>query len=113
MVVREWRFPDRDIDHIDGCRTNNRIENLRDISRSENLQNVRGPRSTNAHGVLGVLQKKGSKTWRAQICVNGIYRKTHSFKTKEEAGAAYLALKAELHKGYVGPPSVERSDPAT
>lgn len=43
-----------DIDHINGDRADNRIENLRRISRAENLRNRRTPNSTNASGLLGV-----------------------------------------------------------
>jgi hypothetical protein len=38
--VVHGKFPDGDIDHINGNRSDNRIENLRDVTRRANLQNV-------------------------------------------------------------------------
>lgn len=93
------KFPDNDIDHINGCRTDNRIENLRDVTRRANIQNAHGPRSTNSHGALGVIQRKGSKKWKAQICVDGVYRFAGPFDTKDEAARAYLEMKRALHPG--------------
>jgi hypothetical protein len=37
--VTYGKFPDNDIDHIDGDKSNNRIENLRDVSQRVNSQN--------------------------------------------------------------------------
>ena len=33
------RWPEKQIDHLNGCRTDNRIENLREVSQSENKMN--------------------------------------------------------------------------
>lgn len=64
-------FPEKDIDHIDGNRSNNRTENLREVSRSVNAQN-RALSSRNTSGVMGVVlenkkRKNGdiSKYWVA------------------------------------------------
>lgn len=54
------------IDHIDGCRLNNKIENLRKVTILENNQNM-SLRKDNKTGVVGVqLQKNGfySATWK-------------------------------------------------
>ena len=84
-----------DLDHINNDRADNRIENLREATRSENMQNEKRARSTNKIGLLGVSKNNGR--WRAQIWLN--YKKTHIgyFDTPEEAHTAYLAKKKELH----------------
>jgi hypothetical protein len=89
-------FPEIDIDHVNGVRDDNRIENLRVATRSENLQNIRRPTLQNSHsGLLGVSPCLGR--WRAQIRIKG--RSTHLgvFGTAEEAHMAYLKAKEKHH----------------
>jgi len=62
-------FPVNEIDHKDGCGTNNTWSNLRGVSHSENLKNQRLP-SNNKSGFTGVSWDKGQKKWIAQIMVN-------------------------------------------
>lgn len=81
--------PKGEIDHINGIRNDNRIENLREVTRSTNLTN----RSFGASGAKGVY-RQGQK-WRAQIRVNGVTKHIGTFATKEDAHQAYLAAEAE------------------
>ena len=68
LTYNEW--PDGDIDHINGNRTDNRINNLRDVSRSENLKNQkRGSRNTS--GAIGVSWCRMRGLWRARLFVDG------------------------------------------
>jgi len=90
-------FPPADIDHTNGVRDDNRIENLRLASRSENLQNKSMQRN-NTSGLIGVSWRANRKHWIAQIRVGGTHRYLGSFKTAELARDAYLAAKAELHE---------------
>lgn len=75
------------IDHINGNRADNRIENLRAATRSEQQWNKRD--------VIG-CSKKGSR-WRASIKANGVRMFLGSFGTQEEASKAYKAAKCLLH----------------
>ena len=56
-------WPQKHLDHINGNRADNRIENLREATRSQNMQNEKKARSTNSNGFLGVT--KHGKKWRA------------------------------------------------
>jgi len=85
----------RDIDHIDGDRTNNRIDNLRVIDRYSNSQNRHNVRSDSKTGVLGV--SKIGNVYRAAVCINGKKRHFGCFKTTEEAHAAYVQAKRVFH----------------
>lgn len=90
-------FPNNDIDHINRDRADNRLCNLRDATRSENMENQRKPRGNNKSGFLGVHFHKQSGMFRAQIKAG---RKTYSiglFKTAEEASLAYLVEKKNRH----------------
>lgn len=59
-----------EIDHVDKCRTNNSIENLRLVSRIENLRN-KGMYKCNTSGVTGVVFNKQRSKWAANIRING------------------------------------------
>ena len=62
-------FPCDEIDHIDGNGENNRLVNLRDVTRTENGRNKRKP-VTNKSGVMGVHWHKRDLVWCAQIKVD-------------------------------------------
>ncbi len=64
-------WPDKDIDHINGNRADNRIENLRDVSRSTNSKNGRRRRN-NTSGIMGVDWRPSAQKWRARICDGGV-----------------------------------------
>lgn len=96
-VHGEW--PEGQIDHINGIRSDNRFCNLRDVPQRMNLQNRRSATSGSKSGLLGVYWHGHSRLWHAVIGASG---KTHSlgyFKDKHEAHAAYLAAKRRLHEG--------------
>lgn len=61
------------IDHIDGNRLNNSIDNLRVASRSENNRNV-GIQRNNTSGAKGVQFIKNTGKWRVAVRSNGILR---------------------------------------
>jgi len=61
-----------EIDHIDGNRSNNRIENLRCVDKATNLRAAaKRLRKTNKSGVTGVYYHKRHKGWVARIRVDG------------------------------------------
>jgi hypothetical protein len=59
-------FPENQIDHINRIRTDNRIENLREVSQSCNMKNSK-IQSNNTSGVRGVYWNKQKKKWKAYI----------------------------------------------
>jgi len=97
LVHKRW--PDGDIDHINGIKDDNRIENLRDVSKSINLQNRRTTTKDSSSGYLGVSWDKYCGKWKAQISVNGTKKHIGVYATEEEAYDAYLQQKRELHEG--------------
>lgn len=84
-------LPNGDVDHINGDRLDNRISNLREASRVENLRNmaVSGKGLSKYKGV-----SKSGNSWTAQITLNN--KKIHigCYKSEEEAALAYN-IKAE------------------
>lgn len=85
-------LPKGDIDHIDGNRTNNKIENLRDVSRRENAINKQMHRDGREPGITYDKYRKNNPWYaRTTLTVNGELRNIHigSFETKELAARAY------------------------
>ncbi len=96
-VYGEW--PDSQIDHINGVKTDNRIENLRKATYSINAQNLRNARKDNKTGFLGVCWKKSSKKFIAQIQIAGRVCHLGMFETAEKAHEAYITAKRKHHIG--------------
>jgi hypothetical protein len=90
-------WPSLDIDHINGIRFDNRIENLRNVTPGVNLENIRNPRVDNKSGFLGVHSHYGR--WRARLVVGRRSIHVGCFDTPEEAHEEYLKAKRKLHKG--------------
>ena len=55
------RWPTQQIDHINGCKTDNRIENLREVNNQENHLNMVHPwkpnKDTGLPGVIKIREK--------------------------------------------------------
>ena len=96
-VYGEW--PAQFIDHKDQVRSNNRIANLREATRSLNSQNQRVAHANNAScGLLGVT-RHASGRWSAKVRLAG---KCYSAGLHDEpiaAHEAYVRLKRRLHEG--------------
>ncbi len=63
------KWPNLFIDHINGDKTDNRIANLREVTRSQNGHN-RGPNKNNQSGYKGVSWVKATQRWTARLTVD-------------------------------------------
>lgn len=86
--------PDREIDHINGDGRDNRVENLRLATHSQNMGNSRDRRP----GRRGSTFDKAYGKWAAQITVNRKMINLGRFDTEEAAHAAYCEA-AKKHFG--------------
>lgn len=68
-IVAYGSEPANQIDHINGNRTDNRINNLRCVSNMENGKNQK-LRSTNTSGLMGVGIHRGTGKYRSRIYHN-------------------------------------------
>jgi hypothetical protein len=84
------------IDHIDGNRTNNRINNLREASKSQNSSNCTQNKN-NTTGFKGVSYNIISKQYISRIFHNGKEIWLGSFNTADAASLAYQNKSLELH----------------
>lgn len=93
-------WPTGYIDHIDGNPSNNRIDNLRDVSAEENQQNQRRAHASNkSSGMLGVSMCKQTGRWSAKISVANKTKNLGRFDTADAAHQAYISAKRALHTG--------------
>jgi hypothetical protein len=81
------------VDHINGDRADNRLCNLRSVSRGENAKNV-ATRDNKSDAVLGVSLRNGR--WRARISDSGKLIQLGTFDTMAEAVAARRAAEVAL-----------------
>ena len=98
--------PAIDIDHINGNKSDNRISNLREVTRSQNLQNIKNAPKTKKSGLPLGVSKNGTcftkKPYRAHLYINGKHTALGSFSTAEEAEKVYIETKLKHHSGYFG-----------
>ncbi len=102
MVHGAW--PADQIDHINHDRSDNRIENLRCVTRSENMKNFSKSKA-NTSGVTGVYWNKGNENWNkgnenwnVSITINGKSKHIGCFTDKADAIVARKA--AEIEHGF-------------
>ena len=89
------QWPKGLIDHINGNKSDNRIDNLRDVFADGNSQNVRKPNKRNKSGFMGVIWFQNK--WRASMSVNGKSKWLGDYATPEEAHQIYLEAKRKYH----------------
>jgi len=84
------------VDHIDGDKTNNTIENLRWCSNGENQMN-KEKTSKNKSGYKGVHIHSSSGKWNVQIKVGGVCHSCGLYDNLIDAARAYNVKAVELH----------------
>jgi len=94
-AIHTGSWPKKYIDHINGDPSDNRFVNLRDVSQSENIQNLYAAKSHNKLGLLGVVRDK--KKFAARIVVDGKRLSLGNFACPQDAHEAYVKAKKHYH----------------
>jgi hypothetical protein len=92
-------FPKSLIDHADGDATNNKINNLRDCSNSENLCN-RSKQKNNKSGYKNVFWWQRDNKWCVRVMKNGLTYFGGYFIKLEDAIVVADKLRKELHNNF-------------
>ena len=93
------KFPEKLIDHINGNKSDNRLDNLRLATNKENCQNSRLSKK-NTSGVKGVSWHTKTKKWRAYIKNHGKFKHLGLFDDFFEACCVACSNRSKLHKEF-------------
>lgn len=94
------RWPSDQIDHINRNPSDNRIDNLREATQSQNQQNQVNAKSHNKSRLLGASLDKERGTYASYLSVDGKRIFLGRFLLAEEAHSAYLEAKSVYHDFY-------------
>lgn len=98
FLLMTGAWPSQQVDHRNGVKSDNRWENLRDVSNTANQQNLRKPGQNNTTGLLGVSRASGGR-FLAMIVVDGQKKFLGRYDCPHVAHAVYLAHKRLMHEG--------------
>jgi hypothetical protein len=87
------------VDHINGNTKDNRIENLREATYSQNNYNAT-KKSTNKSGYKNVFWCNTRQKWTVQLCTEGINRHIGYFDSIELAVSAAAEARHKQHKEF-------------
>jgi hypothetical protein len=87
------------VDHINNNRGDNRIENLREATSSQNQHNSKKPKS-NTTGFKNVYFSKASKNWYVQIKINRKVISVYRLENAEIADLVAQELRNKHHKEF-------------
>lgn len=96
-IIWEMHFGDcsgHEIDHVNGNRADNRLENLRLVTRGENRKNIKR-QTNNKSGAVGVY-RRGTR-WGASIQQDKRLHSLGTFDTFDQAAAARKQAEARLN----------------
>ena len=94
FLVTTGNWPKGDIDHKNRIKHDNRLENIRPASQSNNLANQLGSpgrRKSKFKGVYKIAERNTGKIWIAEIRVNNQRIRLGRFEREEDAYMAYMA----------------------
>lgn len=98
VAMHTGEFPDM-VDHINGNGLDNRIENLRACTKSQNMMNMATPKH-NTSGFKGVGWSKQMNKWRAHISLDGKLMHLGYFDDIEAAKNIVAKKRCEMHKDF-------------
>lgn len=88
-------WPSGVIDHINGIKSDNRLDNLRDVSPRSNSQNILAGRGVSKH--RGVCFNKAKNLWQTSIHIDGRQKFVGYYRSEYDAHLAYVEAKRKHH----------------
>lgn len=95
------KWPEHQIDHINGNPSDNRLINLREVNNQENHKNMKRHKG-NKSGYTGVYWNTAVNKWQAYICIDGVQTYLGVFDDVEEAAKVRADAEemAKYHKNH-------------
>lgn len=90
------------VDHINGDRADNRVENLRAATRRQNAYN-RGADRVSTSRFKGVSWNREKRKWEVKLRIDGRNRTLGRYDTEEDAAVAYDRRACEIHGEFFRP----------
>jgi len=97
IYMMHYGYMPQFIDHINNIKTDNRIENLRSTSISQNAQNCKTPKN-NTSGIKGITKHRNK--WLVRISTNNKRKIIGSFDSLELAELVSLEARNKYHKDF-------------
>lgn len=91
-----YGYEPEEVDHINGDKDDNRLCNLRECTRAQNVKNV-GLRKDNTSGYKGVSFYYPTKKWMSSIALNGKTMNLGYYQTPKQAFSAYCLAAYMFH----------------
>jgi hypothetical protein len=76
------KWPTGEIDHINGIKTDNRINNLKDVTHTENMNNTKGHREKT---YKYYYFNKKYQVWQVKVTIDSKMKHLGNFETEEKA----------------------------
>jgi hypothetical protein len=90
----------KEIDHINGNKLDNRIENLREVTHSQNAMNVK-LKKNNTSGVKGVCWDKTRNKWKVKVSINNKTINCGRYDDFELAELVAIEARDKYHRQFV------------
>ena len=97
-LFEHGNWPKNNLDHLNGIRSDNRIQNLRECTAKTNCQNYERYRSGN---LVGASYHKHVKRWVSRWAFDGKMFYLGYYDTEKEASDAYWQFDKEWNSGFV------------
>jgi len=99
IYMMQYGYVPKEIDHINCNPKDNRIENLRAVTRTQNRYNIDSYK-TNTSGCKGVSWKKNLNKWQVSVNVNGARKHFGVYEDFELAEFVSVEARNKYHGAY-------------